>query len=85
MYEERLHEVLRSMLVAFTPQGLQPLSLQRGERRYRVRRVNARWVDRSLAPPRHGFSVTVHTGDVFQIQYTEGEPFWRLEGIFSAG
>ena len=85
MYEEILDEVIADIYVSFTPQGIRPLSFVRGSRRYVVRRLNAQWRDRSLSPPRHGFSVTVDTGEVFQLMYTEGEPFWRLESVLNDG
>ena len=83
--EEILDEVLPATYVTFNPQGFAPTAFLRGGRRYDVRRLNAHWVDRSLCPPRHSFSVTVATGDVYQLSYTQGEPFWRLESIVSEG
>ena len=83
MYEEILNEILSDTRVAFSPAGIQPLSFLWSSRNYVVRRINARWVDRTLTPPRHGFSVTVHTGEVFQLSYTEGESFWRLDSILN--
>ena len=85
MYEEVLDEVLPKTYVFFGPGGFRPLAFFRGTRRYQVRRINASWVDRSLTPPRHGFSITSHTGEIFQLNYTEGEPFWRLESILNEG
>lgn len=51
MYEEMLNEVLARTWVSFAPEGFRPVSFRRGSRRYRVRRINCRWVDRSLSPP----------------------------------
>ncbi len=85
MYEEILDEMLPSTYVCFTPAGFRPVAFSRGSRNYRVRRVNSAWIDRSLTPPRHGFSVTVDTGEIFQLLYTQGEAFWRLESILSDG
>ena len=83
MYEQMLNEVLPRTWVAFAPGGFRPVCFRRGSRRYRVRRINARWVDRTLTPPRHGFAVTVDTGEIFQLAYTEGEPFWHLESLLN--
>ena len=84
MYEELLDEVLPRTYAIFSPAGFRPLAFARGSRRYRVRLVNSSWVDRSFSPPRHGFSITADTGEIFQLTYTEGEPFWRLESILNA-
>lgn len=81
MYEERVDEPLRKVYVLFGGGRIRPVALLRGERRYRVTRLNASWVDRSLRPSRHGFSVTVDTGEIFQLLYTEGDPVWRLESV----
>ena len=85
MYEEPINEILEKTYVSFSPGGFRPLAFFRGSRRYRVRRINSRWVDRSLSPPRHGFSITSDTGEIFQLNYTEGEPFWRLESMLNDG
>ena len=54
-----------------------------GRRRlYRVERVNTNWVDRQLTPCTHGFTVTVESGDIFELAYQEGNPVWRLERVF---
>jgi hypothetical protein len=45
--------------------------------------VNSRWVDRSLRPHRHGFSLTMETGEIFQVSYEEGNPVWKLEYILT--
>ncbi len=83
MYEEFVDEVLPKTYVFFSPAGFRPTAFVRGSRRYQVRRVNASWVDRTLQPPRHGFSITSDTGEIFQLSYTEGEPFWRLESVLN--
>jgi hypothetical protein len=83
MYEEIVDEVLTTTYASFSPAGFRPTAFVRGSRRYLVRRVNSSWRDRSLTPPRHGFSVTTDTGEIFQLTYTDGEPFWRLESILN--
>ncbi len=85
MYEEMLEEILPKTYVLFTPAGFRPVAFLRGGRRYQVRHVNSSWTDRRLSPPRHGFSVTTDTGEIFQLSYTEGEPFWRLESVLNDG
>jgi hypothetical protein len=49
----------------------------------KVTRVNSSWIDRSLRPSRHGFSLTMETGEIFQVSYEEGNPVWRLEYILT--
>ena len=83
MYEQVLDEILPQTYVCFGPAGFRPFAFVRGSRKYVIRRVNCRWVDRSFSPPRHGFSVTSDTGEVFQLSYTEGDPYWRLESILN--
>ena len=83
MHEEPIGEPLRKVYVLFSGGKMEPMVLLWGERRYRVDRINSSWVDRSLRPPRHGFSLTVDSGDIFQVSYEEGNPIWKLEYILT--
>ena len=61
-----------------------PLMLRRGERVYRVRQVNGRWEDREGLYRLHYFSLTVDSGDVFQVVFRPGEATWRLTCVAMA-
>ncbi|MGA1202269.1 MAG: DUF6504 family protein [Planctomycetota bacterium] len=82
MHEERIHEPIGSLIARFEGAGIAPLSFRWRRREYTVRALNARWTDRSIQPSVHGFTVTVDSGDVFELSYQEGEGLWRLERIF---
>ena len=73
-----------NLLARFDGGGIEPLSFRWRRREYRVTALNARWIDRTLSPPLHGFTVTVESGDLFELSYQEGEALWRLERIFLA-
>lgn len=94
MHEETINEPLRKVYALFesVPSGgarggtagkIRPIALEWGKKRCKVLRVNSSWVDRSLRPHRYGFSLTMETGDIFQVSYEEGNPVWRLEYILS--
>ncbi|MFQ5655336.1 MAG: hypothetical protein ACE5GW_11480 [Planctomycetota bacterium] len=80
--EEPIHEPVGGLIARFDRGRIEPLSFHWRRRDYRVARVNASWVDRSISPPTHGFTVTEEGGDVFELAYQEGNPVWRLERIF---
>lgn len=83
MREEPIDVPLKKVYVLFGGGKIHPVALMWGQRRYRVARVNSSWVDRSLRPIRHGFSVTVDTGEIFQLSYEEGNPVWKLDYILA--
>jgi hypothetical protein len=83
MHEETINEPLRKVYALFEAGKIRPIALEWGKRRCKVLRVNSSWVDRSLRPHRYGFSLTMETGDIFQVSYEEGNPVWRLEYILS--
>jgi len=83
MQEVSVDEPLRKVYVLFEDGKIRPIALEWGQRRWKVKRVNSNWLDRSLRPPRHGFSLTMETGDIFQVCYEEGNPVWRLEYILT--
>jgi len=58
-----------------------PVAFQRRGREYRVRRVNAHWVDRAGKHPRFYFSVTDESGDVYQLQLQASDLLWWLDSV----
>ena len=62
-----------------------PVAFRRGRREHRVARVNARWVDRSGRHPRFFFSVTVESGDIYQLQLYGGDLVWWLDSVTVEG
>lgn len=85
MQETPIGESLRKVYVLFEEGKIVPVALEWSRRRWKVARVNSSWVDRSLRPCRHGFSLTIETGEIFQVSYEEGNPVWRLEYILTDG
>jgi len=83
MQELSIDEPLRKVYALFEAGKVSPMLLEWGKRRLKVVRVNSTWVDRSLRPPRHGFSLTMETGEIFQVSYEEGHPVWKLEYILT--
>lgn len=82
LHEETIREPVAALLARFDGRGIEPLAFRWRRREYRVRRLNARWIDRSLSPAVHGFTVTVDTGDLYELSYQEGNPVWTLERVF---
>jgi hypothetical protein len=62
-----------------------PVAFQRRGREHRVVRVNARWVDRAGRHPQFCFSVTVDTGDAYQLRLQGADMVWRLDSVALAG
>jgi len=83
MHEVFINEPLRKMYALFEEGKIRPVALEWGNRRLKVARVNSNWIDRSLRPYRHGFSLSMETGEIFQVSYEEGNPVWRLEYILT--
>jgi len=50
-----------------------------------VVRVNARWVDRVPRHPHFYFSVTVESGDVYQLQLQSADLVWWLDSVTLEG
>lgn len=82
MHEEQINEPLQKVYVLFEEGKICPRALLWGTRRYKVVEINSRWVDRSLGLPKHGFSLTVDSGEIFQVLY-EGNATWKLEYILT--
>ena len=83
MQEVSINEPLSKVYALFESGRIRPIALEWGQRRCKVARVNSSWVDRSLRPHRHGFSLTMENGDIFQVSYEEGNPVWRLEYVLT--
>ena len=62
-----------------------PVAFRRGAREHRVVRVNARWTDRAGRHPRFYFSVTVDSGDVYQLNLHGGDMVWWLDSVTLEG
>ena len=80
--EEVIDEPLDEVLVRFHRDQMEVVSLQWNNRPLKVTRQHSHWVDRSLQPPIHGFTVTVDSGDILELAFQEGQSTWRLERIF---
>ena len=81
MREERFDEPLKKMLVIFEKGEIKPISFFWSNRDYTITSNNMHWVDRKTRPIRYGFSVTVESGEVFQLSYREGEPTWYVDTV----
>jgi len=81
MEEKRLEEPLSKILVLFEKGIIRPVSFQWSNRNYTVISNNMWWVDRKVRPIRYGFSVTVKSGETFQLCYKEGDPLWYVETV----
>ncbi len=57
---------------------INPIILKRGAKTFRVMQVNGRWEDREGLYRIFCFSLTVDSGDVFQVAFRPGEACWRL-------
>ena len=62
-----------------------PQVFRRGPQRVRIVRVNTRWVDREGRRARHYFSVTVESGDVYQLRFDAGDLTWKVECVMYEG
>ncbi|HEY3215999.1 MAG TPA: hypothetical protein VGK93_05860 [Candidatus Eisenbacteria bacterium] len=58
-----------------------PLAFWHRRREHRVVRVNARWLDRAGRHPSFYFSVTVESGDIYQLQFRSADLVWRLDSV----
>jgi|SoiMethySBSTD1v2_1073268.scaffolds.fasta_scaffold26919_2 hypothetical protein len=83
MNEVPINEPLRKVYALFEEGKIRPIAIEWGKQKLKVTRVNSSWIDRSLRPFRHGFSLTMEAGEIFQISYEEGNPVWRLEYILT--
>jgi len=78
---EEVREKLARLLVRYEGGRIEPVEFRWGRREFRVRCVNARWVDRSIRPIGYFFSVTTDSDELFTLSHREGEPVWYLENV----
>ena len=64
---------------------ISPRLFRRGADPLRVLRVNTRWSDREGRRALHYFSVTVESGDVYQLRFDAGDLTWRIECVMYEG
>lgn len=76
-----MDEPISKVFVLFENGKIKPLSFCWSKRNYKVSRNNMCWVDRKSRPVKYGFSVTVESGEIFQLCYREGDPIWKVESI----
>jgi hypothetical protein len=62
-----------------------PVAFRRRGSEQRVVRVNARWIDRVPRHPHFYFSVTVESGDVYQLQLQAADLIWWLDAVTLEG
>jgi hypothetical protein len=62
-----------------------PVAFRLDGREQRITRVNARWIDRAGRHPSFHFSVTVESGDVYQLRVQGADLMWRVESVALEG
>ena len=62
-----------------------PMAFRLDGREHRVARVNARRTDRAGRHPSFHFSVTVESGDVYQLQLQGNDLVWWLDTVQMEG
>jgi hypothetical protein len=81
MRVEKTDEPLK-VRVDFEAGGLiRPLLLRRGGQVFRVRKVNGCWDDREGIHRIFYFSLSMDSGDVFQVAFRPSEACWRLTSV----
>ena len=58
-----------------------PVAVDWERRRLRVARVSSSWVERSPGSDRHGFALTLESGDTFAVSCGVGEATWSVDCI----
>jgi hypothetical protein len=83
----RLERIEEAVPVRADFQGgvVTPVAFRRGGREHRIVRVNARWIDRLPRHPHFYFSVTVETGDVYQLQLQGNDLLWWIDSVQMEG
>jgi hypothetical protein len=84
MRVERIDEPIK-VRADFQGGTITPLLFRRGTQDHRVVVVNARWEDREGTQKLHFFSVTVTSGDVYQLRLESGDMLWTLESVMMDG
>ncbi len=81
---ERIDEAV-SVRADFRGGVATPLAFWRRGREHRVVRVNARWLDRVGRHPSFYFSVTVQSGDIYQLRLQSADLVWCLDSVSLEG
>ena len=83
----RLERIDRAAAVRADFRGgvVTPVAFRLDGREQRVTRVNARWIDRAGRHPSFFFSVTVESGDVYQLQVQGADLVWRVDSVALEG
>ena len=83
----RLERIDRAATVRADFRGgvVTPVAFRLAGREQRVARVNARWIDRAGRHPSFYFSVTVESGDVYQLQLQAADMVWRVDSVSLEG
>ncbi len=80
MLIERLDEPVK-VRADFTGGVIHPLLFRRGAVSHRVLTVNARWEDREGQQKIYYFSVSVVSGDVYQLRFHAGDLLWFADSV----
>ena len=78
MLVEHLDEKIK-VRADFKGGGIKPLVFVRRGQIHRVTKVNCRWMDREGTAKVFYFSVSVDSGDVYQIHLNTGDMTWHLD------
>ena len=78
---ERVDEPLAWVEARFEKGAISPLRFKWKHREFAVSSTNARWVDRDTRPIRWCFSVSVSSGEVYELCHREGDPVWYLTAV----
>ena len=81
---ERLDEPIK-VRADFSGGEITPVLFRRGQSRLKVCGVNSRWMDREGRRQLCYFSVTVDSGDVYQLRFDTGDLTWRAESVMYEG
>lgn len=83
----RLERIDRAAAVRADFQGgvVTPIAFRLDGREQRIAHVNARWTDRAGRHPSFYFSVTVESGDVYQLQVQGSDLVWRVDSVSLEG
>ena len=84
MQRELIDEAI-SVRADFKGGVVTPLAFRRGGREQRITQVNTRWIDRSGRHPQFFFSVSVESGDVYQLRLSGADLVWWLESVTLEG
>jgi hypothetical protein len=81
---EKLEEPVK-VRADFQGGEITPLRFKRGPTELKVTRVNSRWKDRAGKRCLCYFSVTTHSGDIYQLRFDTGDLAWRVDSVMYEG